>query len=112
MKTTAKKKIVRYAAGSLLIVAPFVLSTTLAMPAQGSVIKNPKPASETRVASGNNESKAVKGPVLARNTPAKTETALPKEPQKVQSKQTIGRCWKRLMENLREVRHAHHKRAN
>ena len=54
----------------------------------------------------------VKSPALARNTtpkptePAKTETTKPQ----AQDKQTMSRCWKRLMNMVRELNHAH--RAN
>ena len=48
-------------------------------------------------------------PTLARNTAKKTEPAATESPakeQKAQDKKAIGRCWKRLMNMVREVRHA------
>ncbi|MFD2572621.1 hypothetical protein ACFSUS_18420 [Spirosoma soli] len=63
--------------------------------------------------------KSAKAPVLARNTApktlidpvpaAKTETAKP-QPQATHDKKAIGRCWKRLMNMVREVNHAQRSR--
>lgn len=57
--------------------------------------------------------RSAKAPVLARNTspasPDKGQIAAKKN-QRPEVKSTIGRCWKRLMDNIREVRHAHHKK--
>lgn len=39
----------------------------------------------------------------------KTETASVAKPKMQKDKKTMGRCWKRLMNNLREIRYAHKK---
>ncbi|GAB3705314.1 hypothetical protein GCM10027592_37650 [Spirosoma flavus] len=49
--------------------------------------------------------KSADGPVLARNTTSKAETAT-KDQQK-HDKKTISRCWKRIITAIREVNHAH-----
>lgn len=82
-----------------LVACPILSSVAVEMPTQ-SVVKTvqsvePVKHSET--------------PTLARNTTKKTESPVTessaKEP-KVQDKKAIGRCWERLMNMAREVRHA------
>ncbi|RYC72140.1 hypothetical protein [Spirosoma sordidisoli] len=55
-------------------------------------------------------SRQPKAPVLARNsaTTAKAETTVDsKKARQDEGKSTISRCWKRLMNNVREVTKAH-----
>ena len=70
------------------------------MPAQ-SVVKATQPVESIK----KNEN-----PTLARNTAKKPEPAATESTtkvQKVQDKKAIGRCWQRLMNVAREIKHAH-----
>ncbi|SOD88767.1 hypothetical protein [Spirosoma fluviale] len=52
--------------------------------------------------------KLEKDAVLVRNVPNKAEPVAPATaPKKTEEKKTISRCWKRLMNMAREIRHAH-----
>ncbi|MCK8492411.1 hypothetical protein M0L20_11160 [Spirosoma sp. RP8] len=97
MRTNLTRKVTNCVAILSLVACPFVPSVVKAMPAQGGL----RTVTETE--------KLAKTPVLARNTTAKTETTptttTSKEPQ--HDKKTISRCWKRLMNMVREVNQAH-----
>ena len=97
------KKTVGFMATVSLVACPLLSSAAVVAPAQSSP-KMPSPVASTK--QGEN-------PILARNTTKKTDAPAPEAPakiQKVQNKETISRCWKRLMNMAREVRHAHHKK--
>ncbi|WP_041952238.1 hypothetical protein [Spirosoma spitsbergense] len=83
-----------------LIAYPILSSVAVKMPTQ-SVAKTTQLVEPIKQQSEN--------PTLARNTAKKTEsssTESPAKEQQVQDKKAIGRCWKRLMNMVREVRHA------
>lgn len=98
---------------ALLIACPLLNSSTGAMSVRQGISKT-QPASG--VPGSTRQSNQSKPTVMARNTthevPARTEkgengtTAKSKQPE---GKTTVGRCWKRLMGNLREIRHAQKK---
>lgn len=110
MRINLRKAATGYFAIALLLTYPLVSSETDAMPARnastmsGIVAPAPVTRAQTRPALLD------KSPVLARNSSAKAEpavtTAAVKE-QKTDDKKAIGRCWKRLMNMAREIRHAH-----
>jgi hypothetical protein len=82
-----------------LVSYPILSSVALKMPTQ-SVVKTTQPVGPI---------KQSENPVMARNTAKKTEsqaTESPAKEQKSQDKKAIGRCWKRLMNTVREIRHA------
>ncbi|OJW79014.1 MAG: hypothetical protein BGO59_09680 [Spirosoma sp. 48-14] len=86
----------RCLAVACLLASPFVSSVVVAMPQRMTSVLLDKPAdntsSSTRTSASKPESSA---PV-----------AMAKE-QKGHDKQTISRCWKRIMGMAREVSHAH-----
>ncbi|GAB3555489.1 hypothetical protein [Spirosoma fluminis] len=73
--------------------------------------KQVEPTSEGRIGSGNG--KLTRNPTLARNSTKVEATAKPEaaKPAVEQDKKAIGRCWKRLMNMVREVNHAHRNRS-
>ncbi|UFH54964.1 hypothetical protein [Spirosoma sp. KNUC1025] len=101
-------KTMSYLAPSILTTSLFV-STTIAMPTQGSLPAASKTDKITAVQIKTEANSSSKTSVLARNTTTKTEavatTVAPAK--KTQDKKTISRCWKRLMNMAREVSHAH-----
>lgn len=105
MKTPLTKKTVAYTVATLLTACPLAFSVT-ASHAALSVTYRQVPVKKTEA------------PILVRNvsakpseTTAKTEkadaVAAPANDKKVQDKKTVGRCWQRLMNMVREVNHAH-----
>ncbi|WP_460968578.1 hypothetical protein [Spirosoma migulaei] len=100
MRTLLMKKAAGYVATASLVVCPFVSSITIAMPLQTAF-------TTTLVSPVKSPTKSAGDPVLARNTTTKPEATATTAPTKVDDKKTIGRCWKRLMTMVREVRHAH-----
>ena len=114
MRTSWTKKVTGYVAIASLVIGPFVSPVSHARPLQGVLTATPKSATESGVKAGAEPGKLTKNPVLARNTAVKPEpnsTAVPAKEQKTHDKKTIGRCWKRLMNMVREVNHAHRKKA-
>ena len=110
MRVDLIKTATGYVAIALLLTCSLVSSEIIAMPAwnasSSTLITAPAPVVHTQVRPASLE----KVPVLAKNSPAKAEpavtTAVVKE-KKADDKKTIGRCWKRLMNMAREIRHAH-----
>lgn len=104
MCTLLMKKAAGYVAIASLVACPFLSSVAVTLQTQP-VLAGVSKAGADPVKKGET-------PALARNTASKPETtsteSSPKE-QKVQDKKAIGRCWKRLMNMARELRHAHHK---
>lgn len=96
MRTLLTKKAVACIVVTASLVSyPILSSVAIKMPAQ-SVVKATQSVETIRQSDN---------PVLARNTAKKTESTATKSPAKVQDKKNIGRCWKRLMDMVREVRH-------
>ena len=94
-----KKAVACLVVTASLISYPLLSSVAIEIPTQ-SVIKTAQLTEPI---------KQSENPTLARNTAKKTESSSPQSPakeQKAQDKKTIGRCWKRLMNMVREVRHA------
>ena len=96
---------------ALLIACPLLNSPTDAMSVRQAVLKNPTTADH-----GTRQASQTKTAVLVRNTnhesatkPEKVESASAAKSQRPDDKKTVGRCWKRLMSNLREIRNAHKK---
>lgn len=95
----------------LLALCLSVSLNTDAMPSQTAVPGEPK--AEPRVRP--EPAKLSKVPVLARNSTATartepTATAATAKKASPEAKGTISRCWKRLMDNVREVSRAHRNR--
>ena len=104
-----------YLAPSLLISGLFVSSITLAMPLQSAVLTASKPANETILNTKVETGTLKKNAVLARNTTAKSEpapTSTKTTATKNQDTKTVSRCWKRLMNMVREIRHAQSTKSN
>ncbi|WP_420146509.1 hypothetical protein [Spirosoma sp.] len=98
---------------SLLCAGLFVSTIMVAMPMQGGLSTTSKTVKETAMSTKAESGAFSKNPVVARNTTAKPEVAtIPPADQKDQDKKTIGRCWKRLMNMVREVSHAHRTKSN
>ncbi len=100
------KKVAGYVATASLVVCPFVSSVTVATPMQsGTHLTTLTPASPSV--------HLAKNPVLARNTtaPADPNPALATAKVQKQDKKAMSRCWKRLMNMVREVHHAHAKKS-
>jgi|GEM_PF-3226870 len=98
---------------ALLIACPLLNSRTDAMSVRQVIMKT-QPIST--VPGTTHQVAHSKTAALARNTnheaTAKAEKAdvvLTAKPQQPKGKTTVGRCWKQLMSNLREIRHAHKK---
>jgi hypothetical protein len=100
MRTLLMKKAAGYVATVSLVVCPFVSSITIAMPLQTAF-------TTTLSSSAKSSTKSLGDPVLARNSTPKSDSPTTAAPAKVEDKKTIGRCWKRLMTMVREVRSAH-----
>ena len=89
-----------------------------ALPRQRVVSTVPKTSAETPTRPKAESAKSAKAPVLARNNSAgkptaKTTSSAPAataKKQPTQPKTVVGRCWKRLMDNVREVTRAHRNR--
>ncbi|WP_018618034.1 hypothetical protein [Spirosoma luteum] len=98
MRTLLTKKAACLVVTASLVFYPILSSVALKMPTQ-SVVKTTQPAGPIK----QNEN-----PAMARNTAKKTESPVTESPakEKVQDKKAIGRCWKRLMNTVREIRHA------
>jgi hypothetical protein len=100
MRTLLTKKAVACLVVTASLVSyPILSSVALKMPTQ-SIVKTAQLAEPIK----QSENRA-----LAHNTAKKTEspsTESPAKEQKAQDKKAIGRCWKRLMNMVREVRHA------
>jgi hypothetical protein len=109
MRTELKKS----AVGGILLGACVmcVAGTAIAARPEQSVRGNaPKEVSETPSSAKTDAVKLNKTVVLAKNSNTKTASVAPAttaKPQASAEKKTIGRCWKRLMTMVREVRHAH-----
>ena len=108
MRTLLMKKAAGYVATASLLVCSFVSSVTMAISTQSgthSTALTPTPTSASV--------HLAKNPVLARNTPAPVDTNPTVATAKVQKqdKKTMSRCWKRLMNMVREVHHAHVKKS-
>ncbi|WP_080236708.1 hypothetical protein [Spirosoma rigui] len=70
----------------------------------------PKEKTSTYSPTKSETDKPAKSTVLVRNTSAKTGTTASTAAVKTEApaeKKTISRCWKRLMNMAREIRHAH-----
>ena len=98
-------KAVNYVAPSLIVSCLLVSSLTMGTPAQT------VPASPTRSVSATQPYKQTgntgNNQVLVRNTTDRTEpVTAPVAAQKTQDKKAMGRCWKRLMQMIRDVNHA------
>lgn len=95
-----------FLAPSLLATGLFVSSATMAMPLQNTVPTASKSSQEVTVPS---KTTSAKNPALARNTTAKPESVVmaTSTTPKTEDKKTISRCWKRLMNMVREINHAH-----
>lgn len=109
MRIDLKKTATGYFAIAFLLTCPLFSSETTAMPARNVatipfiVGSAPVTTAQTRPVSLD------KTPVLAKNS-SKAEpavTAAVVKEQKTDDKKAIGRCWKRLMNMAREIRHAH-----
>ncbi|WP_461149507.1 hypothetical protein [Spirosoma pulveris] len=92
----------------LVVACPFVSLQTTAMPSvdafTGTSINANAPLIDTQA----RPIKPEKDAVLVRNASVKAEPAAPATaPKKTEEKKTISRCWKRLMNMAREIRHAH-----
>ena len=106
MRILSISKTMSYLAPSLVTTGLFV-SSTLAMPLQGTLSTTSKPAKATVLQTKTETSGTTKNAVLVRNTTAKTEPAAKTAPaRKSQDKQAVSRCWKRLMNMVREISHA------
>lgn len=108
MKTTLTKTAAGYLTVLSLITSPFVSLQTDAMPSQNaftsSSVRTAGPVIDTQA----RPVKPEKDAVLVRNTTSKTDPVTPATTaKKTEDKKTISRCWKRLMNMAREVRHAH-----
>lgn len=88
----------------------FVSSVTLAMPTQGGLTASAKSASETDFRARADSDKLTRSSMSSRPAPEKPETAATGKSAKTEDKKTISRCWKRLMNMVREVNHAHKSR--
>ncbi|WP_157816055.1 hypothetical protein [Spirosoma pollinicola] len=106
--------LIKTATGSLaivsLLVCPLVSSKTTAMPSGSAFKTTSLLATEPLIRTQTRPTTLDKTTVLAKNSSAKTETVTtttaPKE-KKIEEKKTISRCWSRLMNMAREIRHAH-----
>ena len=115
MRILQTNKALSYLAPSLIITGLFVSSTTLAMPLQSAVLTASKPANETVLNTKAETGSLKKSTVLARNTTAKSEpapTSTKTTVAKNQDTKTVSRCWKRLMNMVREIRHAQSTKSN
>ncbi|WP_460940357.1 hypothetical protein [Spirosoma humi] len=110
MRVNLRKTATGYLAIASLLTCPLILSEISAMPVRDAFTTisplTTAPLIDTQTRPVNYD----KTPVLVRNSSAKPEsavaTAVAKE-KKAEDKKTIGRCWKRLMNMAREIRHAH-----
>ncbi|WP_461115601.1 hypothetical protein [Spirosoma jeollabukense] len=109
MRNTPINKAMGFLAPSLLATGLFVSSATTAMPLQNTVPTASKSGQEVSVPSKTAAGSLAKNPALARNTTAKPEPVVvaTSATPKTQDKKTISRCWKRLMNMVREINHAH-----
>ena len=96
-----------YLAPSLLITGLFVSSIAMAMPLQNTLPTTSKAAQETSIQTKTTPGSSAKNTVLVRNTATKPEPVATTTVKKADDKKTIGRCWKRLMNMVREINHAH-----
>ncbi len=92
---------------ALLIACLLLNSRTDAMSIRQVIMKT-QPASANSDVRQSNQNKTT---VLVRNTgheakADRTDAAPAVKPERLEDKKTVGRCWKRLMKNLREIRHA------
>lgn len=105
MKTPLTQKTVAYTVAALLVACPLTFSKASSQTA-GSATYQQVPMKKTEA------------PILVRNTSAKSSgttakaekadaVAAPENDKKVRDKKTVGRCWQRLMNMVREVNHAH-----
>jgi hypothetical protein len=118
MKLTLMKSATGVRAIALLMALPPAVLAANVMPSQGAPNTAPRPANE---AVKPTKSESARTTVLVRNTAAtperKTAThtsekpvAVAKEQKKKHDKNTISRCWKRLMDMAREANMAHRKK--
>lgn len=116
MRILRTNKALSYLAPSLITTGLFVSSTTLAMPLQSALLTTSKPANETVLNTKAETGGLRKNTVLVRNTAAKSEPAptstSTKTVVKNQDKKAVSRCWKRLMNMVREIRHAQSTKSN
>jgi hypothetical protein len=101
----------KWLAPALLTTGLFTITTTLstAHPVQAVLMATAKPTVESTSVDGSVTTRSV----LVRNTTAKADprtstTTTTSTASKNTDKKTIGRCWSRLMNMVREVREAHH----
>lgn len=110
MKTFRTITIVSYLALPLVSSSLFIPLETVAIPRQSSLSTIGKTTKAPVLLTKSEVRNSAKNSVLVRNTattepgPKTTTTA---STPKNENKQTIGRCWKRLMNMVREVNHAH-----
>ncbi|WP_461071280.1 hypothetical protein [Spirosoma horti] len=110
MRINLRRTATGYFSIASLLICPLISSEVSAMPARDAFtttsLLTKVPLIDTQTRPVNLDKTAV----LVRNAPAKPEpavtTAVAKD-KKVEDKKTIGRCWKRLMNMAREIRHAH-----
>ena len=109
MRTNLRKTATGYFTIAFLLTCPLVSSEITAMPARNTATMRFSDATAPIRHAQTRPVSLEKTPVLAKNSskaePAVT-TAVVKE-QKTDDKKAIGRCWKRLMNMAREIRHAH-----
>ena len=98
---------------ALLIACPLLNSSTGAMSVRQAVLKTPATHTDPGTMRRANQSKTA---VLVRNTSNeatakadKTDATPAVKTERLQDKKAAGRCWKRLMNSFREIRHAHKK---
>lgn len=107
MRTYLISNVAAYSAILTLSTLALLPAPAYPRPTQGGVVVSTDVGTRTK----SDAEKAVKAPVLARNTINKSENAPPtptaETVQKTQDKKTISRCWKRLMNMARELNHAH-----
>ncbi|MCX6214173.1 hypothetical protein [Spirosoma sp.] len=97
-----------YLAILLVIACPFVSSQSEAMPSINAFTVVSTKANAPSIDTQTRPVKLEKDAVLVRNAPAKADPVAPAAAsKKTEEKKTISRCWKRLMNMAREIRHAH-----
>ncbi len=110
MRTILFKTTTGYLAIASLIACPLLSSETMAMSSRNAFTTTTTFAKEPTVRTQVHPINVDKNPGVARTSSVKPEsvatTTDPKE-KKIAEKKTISRCWSRLMNMAREIRHAH-----
>ncbi len=114
MKIFQNRKGVSYLACLLVSVGLFASSTALALSTQRTLLTTARTTKDPVLPIKTETNSPTKNSVLVRNTTAKTEpgpktTTTTAPAQKSEDKKTIGRCWQRLMNMVREANHVHRK---